>query len=145
MSTQDRGTPTAPMNTGAPGPDLRHGPGPELMGASTLIDNQVRNQDGEELGSIKEIMLDTETGSISYAVLSFGGYFGMGAKLFAVPWAALTLDTERRCFVLNVTKDRLESAPGFDKTKWPNMSDPAWAQQIRSHYGSGAGSDGRRA
>lgn len=145
MTAQEQNTDSSTrsvIETETPGPDMRHGPGPELMGASTLIGDQVRNEDGENLGSIKEIMLDTRTGAVSYAVLSFGGYFGMGDKLFAVPWDALTLDIVNKRFVLKVKKARLDDAPGFDKSKWPDMSDPAWAKQIRSYYGSGAGSDG---
>lgn len=132
------------VETETPGPDMRHGPGPELMGASSLIGDKVRNQDNEELGDIKEIMLDTATGTVSYAVLSSGGFLGMGDKLFAVPWDALTLDPENECFVLNVKKARLEDAPGFDKNRWPDMSDPSWAKKIRSYYASGAESNGLR-
>lgn len=147
MAIQDRSTATSTQSdsdTETPGPDMRHGPGPELMGASTLIGDRVRNDEDENLGTIKEIMLDTRTGAVSYAVLSFGGFFGRGDKLFAVPWYALSLDLASKCFVLKVDKARLEKAPGFDKTKWPDMSDPAWAKEIRTYYGSGAGSDGPR-
>ena len=115
---------------------VRQGPGPELMGADTLIGNDVYNQKDEDLGDIKEIMLDMRNGRVSYAVLSFGGFLGMGEKLFAVPWAALTLDTVNKRFVLNVEKDRLNSAPGFDKDKWPNMADSSWAQSIHDYYGT---------
>jgi hypothetical protein len=96
----------------------------------------VYNRQDEDLGDIKEIMLDVPAGRISYAVLSHGGLLGMGEKLFAVPWEALTLDTENKRFTLDVTKDRLESAPGFDKDSWPNMSDLAWAKGIHTYYGT---------
>ena len=69
------------------------GPGPHLMGANTLIGNDVYNHKDEDLGDIKEIMLDMRSGKVAYAVLSFGGILGLGEKLFAVPWAALALDT----------------------------------------------------
>ena len=110
------------------------GPGPRLMGAGTLIGNDVYNHKNENVGDIKEIMLDTQSGKVIYAVLSFGGFLSMGEKLFAVPWNALTLDTENKRFVLNVEKDRLKLAPGFDKDKWPNMSDPSWVKEIHSYY-----------
>ena len=83
------------------------GPGPELMGAETLLGNDVYNLKDEDLGDIKEIMLDMRTGRVSYAVLSFGGFFGMGEKLFAVPWSALKLDTVNKRFTLDVEKERL--------------------------------------
>ena len=112
------------------------GPGPRLMGADTLMGEDVCNQRGEDLGDIKEIMLDMNNGKVAYAVLSFGGFLGMGDKLFAVPWNALTLDTENKRFILDVDKDRLESAPGFDKDDWPDMADPAWQNKIHAYYGT---------
>lgn len=127
------------------GPDQRRGPGPDMMGANTLIGNDVYNHNAEDLGDIKEIMLDLRNGTVAYAVLSFGGFLGMGEKLFAVPWNALTLDTQNKRFVLNVEKDRLKNAPGFDKDKWPNMADQSWANEIHSYYGTKPYSDDPRA
>ena len=112
------------------------GPGPALMGADTLIGDDVYNHDDEELGDIKEIMLDMRTGQIAYAVLSFGGVLGMGDKLFAVPWERLTLDTVNKRFLLNVDKELLKNAPGFDKDNWPDMGSEAWNQQMEAFYGS---------
>lgn len=80
------------------------------MGADTLMGNDVFNDQGEDLGDIKEIMLDVRAGRISYAVPSYGGLMGIGDKLFAVPWEALTLDTENKRFSLDVAKDRLDKA-----------------------------------
>ena len=110
------------------------GPGPQLMGADTLIGNDVYNHKDEDLGEIKEIMLDMSNGRIAYAVLSFGSFMGVGEKLFAVPWSALTLDTHNKRFVLTVEKERLKNAPGFDKERWPDMADPTWAKNIHSYY-----------
>ena len=112
------------------------GPGPELMCASTLTGNDVFNPAGEDLGDVKEIMLDTRSGRVAYAVLSFGGFLGMGDKLFAVPWSALKLDTVNKRFTLNVEKSGLENAPGFDKDKWPDMADQAWVNSIHTYYGT---------
>ena len=120
---------------------VENGPGPRLMGADTLIGNDVYNRQGEDLGDIKEIMLDVLAGRVSYAVLSCGGLLGMGEKLFAVPWAALKLDTDNKRFTLDVSKDRLENAPGFDKDSWPNMADPAWENGIHSYYGTTPSAD----
>jgi sporulation protein YlmC with PRC-barrel domain len=120
------------------------GPGPQLMGADTLIGNDVYNPKGEDLGDIKELMLDVSSGQVSYAVLSFGGFLGMGEKLFAVPWGALRLDTLNKRFELNVEKDRLENAPGFDKDDWPDMADQSWVDEIHSYYGTKLQMDERR-
>lgn len=112
------------------------GPGPALMGADTLIGDSVVNGAEEDLGDIKEIMLDMNTGQVAYAVLAFGGFLGMGEKLFAVPWQALHLDTANHRFVLNVEKERLKTAPGFNKDAWPDMSDINWANQVHTFYGT---------
>ncbi len=112
------------------------GPGPRLMGADTLLGNDVYNSRDEDLGDIKEIMLDMQSGKVAYAVLSFGGFLGMGNKLFAVPWNALKLDTANHRFLLDVDKDRLRDAPGFDPDHWPDMADQTWASNVHSFYGS---------
>ena len=83
------------------------GPGPALIGADTLIGDSVVNGQEEDLGDIKEIMLDMRTGQITYAVLWSGSFLGLGQKLFSVPWQALHLDTVNKRFVLNVDKNRL--------------------------------------
>lgn len=112
------------------------GPGPRLMGANTLSGNDVYNHNDDDLGEIKEFMLSMESGRVAYAVLSFGGILCMGEKLFAVPWAALTLDTQNKRFVLKVDKDALKNAPGFDKDNWPDMADASWNKEIHSYYGT---------
>jgi sporulation protein YlmC with PRC-barrel domain len=112
------------------------GPGPALMGADTLLGNDVYNSRGDDLGDVKEFMIDMATGRIAYAVLSFGGLLGMGDKLFAVPWAALKLDTDNKRFTLDVQKDALKNAPGFDKDHWPAMSDNTWASGVHKFYGT---------
>ncbi len=112
------------------------GPGPHLMGADTLIGDNVYNHQEEKLGDIKEIMLDMATGRIAYAVLSYGGILTVGEKLFAVPWSALTLDTENKRFLLDVSKERVKEAPGFDKDQWPDMANTSWVQAINTYYGT---------
>ncbi len=111
------------------------GPGPALMGADTLIGNDVVNDSDDDLGDIKEIMLDMRSGRVAYAVLSFGGFLGIGEKLFAVPWPALHLDTVNKRFVLHVSKERLKTAPGFDPDHWPDMTDTDWINEVHAFYG----------
>lgn len=106
-----------------------------VLTASTLKGDSVRNSTGEDLGKVDEIMIDIPTGRVAYAVLSFGGFMRMGNKLFAVPWNALKVDEDQKCFILDVEKSRLENAPGFDKDNWPDMADRTWGSQIYSYYG----------
>jgi len=118
--------------------DLPSGPGPEIMAASTLAGYKVVNRQDEDLGEIKEIMIDVLNGRVAYAVLSSGGVLGFGEKLHAIPWSALALDTVRHCFVLDIDAERLKAAPGFDKDHWPSMADTLWASAIYDYYGQRA-------
>ena len=107
---------------------------PEVVAASSLEGETVCNLQGDTLGEIEELMLDVKSGRIAYAVLAVGGFLGMGEKYFAVPWRALTLDTERKCFLLDIDKDALANAPGFEGDDWPSMADPEWAAAVHRFY-----------
>lgn len=106
-----------------------------ILSTDTLCGEPVCNRSGEDLGKVEDFMLDVDNGSIRYAVLSFGGVMGVGNKLFAVPMRALDLDTNKEKFVLDVPKDKLENAPGFDKDNWPNMADPTFIATVDNYYG----------
>jgi len=114
--------------------DSADGPGPEIMNAATLAGETVKTPTGDALGKIEAIMLDVRSGRIAYAVLSFGGFLGVGEKLFAIPWNALALDARAKNFILDVGKEKLESAPGFDKDHWPSMADSRWATELHGYY-----------
>jgi sporulation protein YlmC with PRC-barrel domain len=120
------------------------GTAPRLMGADTLIGEDVYNLQDENLGDIKEIMLDMQTGEIAYAVLSFGGWLGLGDKLFAVPWRSLQLDTDNKRFLLDCSKQQLKNAPGFDKDHWPDMAGAEFSGMVHSFYGTQQNLAGQR-
>lgn len=107
--------------------------------SATLVGTPVRNPRDEDLGKIEEIVIDMDAGNVAYLVLSFGGILGMGGKLFAVPWDQVLLKYAPggMCFVLDVDREKLRNAPGFDKNNWPDMSHPDWAAQIEAHYRRG--------
>ncbi|HMZ54579.1 MAG TPA: PRC-barrel domain-containing protein [Nitrospira sp.] len=109
--------------------------GRRLLSASTIEGLPVHNQAGEDLGEIHALMIDLENGRIAYAVLSFGGFLGLGDKLFALPWEALTLSAGGDFFILNVARERLEQGEGFDKDRWPDMADTAWGERLHTYYG----------
>ncbi|MHB8100707.1 MAG: PRC-barrel domain-containing protein [Methanosarcina sp.] len=92
---------------------------PLFLTANTVKGDKVINMAGEHLGKIEDLMIDLEYGRIVYAVLSFGGFLGIGNKLFAIPWEALSVRPHEHSFALNVSKEVLEKAQGFDKDKWP--------------------------
>jgi sporulation protein YlmC with PRC-barrel domain len=117
------------------GSESSAGPGPDVMAASTLDGNKILCTEGDEIGKVKEIMLDVQSGTIAYVVMSSGGFLGIGDKLIAIPWSALTLDTDRKCFLLGLSAERVKSAPGFDKDHWPSMADLSWAASLHEYYG----------
>ena len=105
-----------------------------VLSASNLIGHKVYNSQGENLGDIKDVMLDVDLGRVAYAVLSFGGFLSMGDKL-AIPFEAFRLDPANERILLNVPKDTLKKAPGFEKDKWPSTADRTWGTRIHEHYG----------
>lgn len=108
---------------------------PTAMSASTLTGDKVRNPDGEALGHLEEIVIDLEGGRVSYAVLASGGFLGLGDKFFAVPWDLLTVDTDNKEIILDVSKEAIQNAPGFDKDNWPDTNDRAWMVDVYRYYG----------
>jgi len=106
-----------------------------VMKASSLLGKKVQDTDGKKLGDIKDLVIDPVDGSISYAVLDFGGFLGIGDKYFAVPWEALQLTKDQKAIVLDVSKKDLKQAPGFDKNNWPDLSNPAYAVIVYEYYG----------
>ena len=111
------------------------GPGPRLMSADSLEDTTIYNHANEKLGELEEIMFDMDQGKVAYGVVEFGGFLGIGTKYFAVPWSAFELDTQEKCLRLDIDKDRLDAADGFDKDDWPDMANLEWATHTYTSYG----------
>ncbi len=107
---------------------------PLALSAGTLTGDKVLNFQSEEIGKVEEIMIDINTGRVAYVAISFGGILGIGSKLFAVPWAAIKVDTERKCVVMDAHKDLLEKAPGFDKDHWPETPNGQWYHDVYKYY-----------
>lgn len=105
------------------------------LSSSTITGTSVVNRAGENLGSIKDLMIDTASGSVRYAVLDFGGVLGVGNKLFAVPFDAFQADTDDERFILEVDKDVLKNAEGFDQDDWPDFADRQLEQKLHDFYG----------
>lgn len=105
------------------------------VSASKIIGEAVINRQKENLGKVIELVFDTEQGSMVYVVLSFGGFMGMGHKLFAIPWEAFELSPTEYNLILNVNKEKLKNAPGFDPENWPDFADRSWGDRVHSYYG----------
>lgn len=106
-----------------------------LIRGVKLIGKSVQNRAGEDLGDIEDLVIDLPEGRVAYAVLSFGGFLGVGDKFFAVPPDALEWSADDDTLVLNVERSVLEQAPGFDKDNWPDLADRAWGASIYRYYG----------
>ena len=108
---------------------------PRVLSSSSITGTQVVNLKNENIGEIKDLMIDLRSGSIEYVVLSFGGFLGIGDKLFAVPMESFDVDSYHEKFVLDINKERLENAPGFDKDNWPATNDNTFTNSVYQHYG----------
>lgn len=110
---------------------------PKLLSASSIDGTNVKNPVGEDIGKLKDLMIDWNSGNVVYAVMSFGGFLGMGEKLFAIPLESFTfkdtLGDEHA--VLDVKKEQLENAPGFDKDNWPQQPDYQFIDTVHTFYG----------
>lgn len=96
--------------------------------ASSIVGMKVKNQQDETLGTIEDLVVDLETGRISYAVLGVGGFLGIGEKFIAVPPSALSVGSDEKTLVLNADKAKIQAATGFVKTNWPDYRNPQWAE-----------------
>jgi len=105
-----------------------------LLKASNLMGAKVQDTGGQNLGSIKDLVIDPIEGDIEYAVLDFGGFLGVGDKYFAVPWEAMKLSENQEYLILDLSKKVLKDAPGFSKDHWPDMSDREWLITMHEYY-----------
>jgi len=96
--------------------------------ASSIVGMKVKNQNDETLGAIEDLVVDLQTGKISYAVLGVGGFLGIGEKYIAVPPSSFSPGLDEKTLVLNADKAKIQAAPGFVKTNWPDFRNPEWAE-----------------
>jgi sporulation protein YlmC with PRC-barrel domain len=112
--------------------------GGRMIAASKVSGTAVYNTAGQSLGSVYDLMLDKVTGKADYAILSFGGFLGIGERYHPLPWNQLTYDPQAGGFVVNLDRDRLEGAPSYaasDLGRW----DDTRSTDIDTYYGTGAG------
>lgn len=107
-----------------------------LIAASKVNGTSVYNRAGESLGSVYDVMINKISGQVAYAIMSFGGFLGIGERYHPLPWKSLTYDTGLGGYVVDVPRDRLEAAPTYsrDETPW---SDPAYGRRVSDYYGVG--------
>ena len=106
-----------------------------LISAEKVNGTNVYNTAGDELGEIDDVMIDKQSGRIAYAVLSFGGFLGVGERYHPLPWSTLKYDTHQGGYVVGVTKEQLEKAPSVALDETPNWSDRGYESRLHDYYG----------
>jgi sporulation protein YlmC with PRC-barrel domain len=106
-----------------------------LLRSKALFEYRVKSPQGEDLGKIEEVMIDMEAGRVAYAVLSFGGFLGLGNKWVPVPWDAVALRPDEKALLLHIDKDKLQKAPNFEGTSLPELANRQWGAVIHTYYG----------
>jgi hypothetical protein len=105
-----------------------------LISCDKVEGTTVRNRTGESLGSIYQIMIDKFTGKVAYAVMSFGGFLGIGERYHPLPWSMLIYDSNVGAYVVDLNKARLKGAPTFARNEPVNWEDRAWGQRVHDFY-----------
>jgi len=104
-----------------------------LFRSSSVVGSNVKDLAGKDAGKIEDLLLNHE-GDVAYAIVSFGGFLGIGDKLFAVPWNAVIVDREKRTVHIDVKKETLERSPSFAPDKWPDPNDRQWGREVRKAW-----------
>ena len=106
-----------------------------LISSDKAVGTAVYNRRGEHLGSVYNLMIDKYSGQVAYAVMSFGGFLGIGESYHPLPWRTLTYDTRKGGYVVDIDRTRLERAPSYTSSTAPNWSDRAYGHRVDDYYG----------
>ncbi len=103
--------------------------------ASGIVGRGVQNHEGQYLGVIRDLMIDPHDGGVALAILSHGGVLGISTKFVAAPFSAFTFNPAKGVYVLDMSREKLDAAPGFDRGQWPKYADRAWETEVYRYYG----------
>ena len=106
-----------------------------ILSSSSITGQNVYNLKDENIGEIKDLMINLNNAEVEYAVISFGGFMGIGNKLFAMPLKVFQFSDNDENIRLDISKEKLENAPSFDKDNWPKTSDDDFMDSVNNHYG----------
>jgi hypothetical protein len=106
-----------------------------LISADKVEGTSVYNPAGDKLGAIDNVMIDKQTGKVAYAMMSFGGFLGLGEKYHPLPWSMLKFDTSKGGYLVNLDKRTLEGAPMYGQNDTINWEDEAWGKKVHDYYG----------
>jgi len=105
-----------------------------LIAGDKVAGTDVYNTAGDSLGGIEDVMIDKRSGKIAYAVMSFGGFLGMGERYHPLPWSVLKYDTRQNGYVVGLTKEQLKAAPTFGEADVPAWGDRKYESSIHDYY-----------
>jgi sporulation protein YlmC with PRC-barrel domain len=105
-----------------------------LIAASQVNGSSVYNRAGEKLGSVYDVMLDKTSGKVEYAIMSFGGFLGIGDTYHPLPWRTLTYDPGQGGYVVDIDRRRLEGAPAYRANQTGMWDDPAYGRRVTDYY-----------
>lgn len=106
----------------------------QIISSDKVEGTSVYNPAGDKLGSIDDLMIDKQSGHVRYAVLEFGGFLGIGADRYPLPWNLLTYDVDKEGYVVPLDKDRLKDAPRYSKDVTPTYTQE-YGERVTAYYG----------
>src|ERR671927_1533302 len=110
--------------------------GKPLIESDRVEGTAVYDPQGNKVGSIKRLMIEKISGRVAYAVMSFGGFLGMGAEEHTIPWNKLTYDTNLGGYRTDITEAQLRNAPAFSKSRDYDWTDRTREQELHDYYGA---------
>lgn len=125
--------------TAARGDDTSLSETPSLIAASKVNGTNVYNRQGDSIGSIYDVMIDKRSGRVDYAIMSFGGFLGLGEHYHPLPWHLLQYDPRQGGYVVDLDRDRLQGGPSFASSTMPDWSNGGYSQQVDDYYGVAPG------
>ena len=107
----------------------------DLIASDKVEGTAVYNTAGDRLGTVHNFMVGKRSGKVAYAVMSFGGFLGIGESYHPLPWEVLTYDTQKGGYVVNLSREQLEGAPRYTASEAPDWTDVAYGRRINEYYG----------
>ena len=108
----------------------------DLIASDKVEGTAVYNRQREHMGTVKNFMVNKRSGQVAYAVMSFGGFLGMGESYHPLPWKVLTYDTGMGGYVVDLTRQQLEGAPSYTSSDMPDWSAPTYGRHVSDYYGT---------
>lgn len=107
---------------------------PKLISSDKVQGTEVYGPNGEHVGEIDRLMIERTSGRVAYAVMSFGGFLGMGKDYYPVPWNSLRYDTTLDGYRTDITREQVEGAPAHAASETSDWDDDEWHSRVHDHY-----------